>query len=276
MLISSSAMNQLPLWSGTPTVAKSSGNAQPKDGSPTCKCSRETFGCSTHPRGKDEWIWSQAVSLALRFRSLAKGLEQWTKEICGLQPHESLGKFNPNGSFLKTLVDLFPADTGGPSYPTFPASGMMRDGRVWELTKPAPRTDGKDGGYWPTPDANMGMRGGQNPDRINPERTFTLNDAIRMWPTPRAEHDSGKHRGKPDTLHSAVKTWPTPRASMSHGAGEHGQGGKDLQTEAGGTLHSRWVAWLMGWPLTWCDAVGGKKSRTSGGLRKKKKTGSQS
>lgn len=73
-------------------------------------------------------------------------------------------------------------------------------------------------------------------------------------PEPGAEHDSGKHRGKPDTLHSAVKTWPTPRASMSHGAGEHGQVGKDLQTDVGGTLNPTWVAWLMAFPLGWLNS----------------------
>ena len=38
----------------------------------------------------------------------------------------------------------------------------------------------------------------------------TLTDAIQLWPAPRAEHDSGKHRGQPDTLHSATKQWATP------------------------------------------------------------------
>jgi hypothetical protein len=31
-----------------------------------------------------------------------------------------------------------------------------------------------------------------------------------LWRTPRAEFDSGKHRGQTDTLHSAAKLWPTP------------------------------------------------------------------
>jgi site-specific DNA-cytosine methylase len=54
-----------------------------------------------------------------------------------------------------------------------------------------------------------------------------------QWATPRAEHDSGRHRGIADTLHSQVKQdWPTPRASESENrqtkaspsqlAGEHG------------------------------------------------------
>jgi hypothetical protein len=38
----------------------------------------------------------------------------------------------------------------------------------------------------------------------------------KLWPTPRAEFDSGKHRGSTDTLHSAAKLWPTPQAHDCH------------------------------------------------------------
>jgi hypothetical protein len=34
-----------------------------------------------------------------------------------------------------------------------------------------------------------------------------------LVPTPRAEFDSGGHRGRTDTLHSFVKMWPTPGAN---------------------------------------------------------------
>ena len=37
-----------------------------------------------------------------------------------------------------------------------------------------------------------------------------LENQVR-WATPRAEMDSGKHRGVPDTLHSQIKAWPTPQ-----------------------------------------------------------------
>ena len=41
-------------------------------------------------------------------------------------------------------------------------------------------------------------------------RPHDLLGQVKTWPTPRAEYDSGRHQGKPDTLHSAVKLWPTP------------------------------------------------------------------
>jgi hypothetical protein len=46
-------------------------------------------------------------------------------------------------------------------------------------------------------------------------------------PTPRAEHDSGRHRGKPDTLHSFVKMWPTPTAQTG-GDGQRPDGFRRL------------------------------------------------
>lgn len=265
-------MTQLPLWSGTPTVAPFSGNEPPKDGFQTCRCSRETFGCSIHPNTRDEWILFMRGSLALRLASLESGVEQWTNEICGLQPQESLGRFGPDGSFLKTSVDLFQADTGGPSYPTFPASGMMQDGRCWELTRPVPRTEESDGGAWPTPRA--GKSTNENEETWKKRRdagkvsTPPLSLAVRMWPTPRAEHDSGRHSGKPDTLHSAVKMFPTPAARDGrhpHADNseafkkrmEHPRGVSLVETiqrengGVGGTLNPTWVEWLMAWPLGW-------------------------
>jgi hypothetical protein len=49
----------------------------------------------------------------------------------------------------------------------------------------------------------------------------------KAWATPRAEHDSGGHRGTKDTLHSQIKT------------------------QATGKLNPRWVETLMGLPVGW-------------------------
>lgn len=57
-------------------------------------------------------------------------------------------------------------------------------------------------------------RSGQSSRWESPERSRNLNDQVAMFPTPRAEFDSGKHDGRPDTLHSFVKTFPTPTSSM--------------------------------------------------------------
>jgi hypothetical protein len=51
---------------------------------------------------------------------------------------------------------------------------------------------------------------------------------LQQWNTPRAEHDSGKHRGESDTLHSQVKT-----------------------LEPAKKLNPLFVTWLMGLPPQW-------------------------
>jgi hypothetical protein len=65
-------------------------------------------------------------------------------------------------------------------------------------------------------------------------------DPARLWPTPRAEYDSGKHRGSSDTLHSAIKS----------------------QYPSSGALNPTWVEWLMGYPLGWTDC-GDSATRSS-------------
>jgi hypothetical protein len=70
------------------------------------------------------------------------------------------------------------------------------------------------------------------------------------WATPRAEMDSGGHRGKPDTLHSQMKAWATPR-TMTGGTCKNGVQHCDLNSQAGMKLNPRWVETLMGLPVGW-------------------------
>jgi hypothetical protein len=81
-----------------------------------------------------------------------------------------------------------------------------------------------------------------------------------MWPTPRAEFDSGRHRGQPDTLHSAVKLWGTPTSRDHKDVGdmtnvpENGLLGRQVlndQEQVGMKLNSAWVSRMMGYPDGW-------------------------
>ena len=78
---------------------------------------------------------------------------------------------------------------------TWPRSGMTRNGIAYQLPTLAPLTEETESG---------------------------------LWPTPRAEYDSGKHKGKPDTLHSAVKMWPTPHGFSKDGGRSNGPSGNEL------------------------------------------------
>ena len=122
-----------------------------------------------------------------------------------------------------------------------------------------------------------------------------LDQAAKMWPTPRAEFDSGRHRGEPDTLHSAVKLWgtptsrdwkdgssvenvpengllgrqvvndakqfPTPQARDWKGAQGRAYKGESMDlpatvSAAGLKLNSAWVSRMMGYPDDWLTLDG--------------------
>ena len=92
----------------------------------------------------------------------------------------------------------------------------------------SPSTHGNRPEQWRTP-SDPSKRGGAQPAEKRAEggHTVNLEDQVMSWPTPRAEHDSGRHRGVTDTLHSAMKT------------------------AASGTLNPRWVEILMNLPVGW-------------------------
>jgi hypothetical protein len=99
---------------------------------------------------------------------------------------------------------------------------------------------------------------------------MTINDAVKMWPTPRAtdgskggrtEEGARKElaRGKNVDLGVAVKLVPTPTARDSKsgkGKTQSDRGrknGQSLSEVSGGQLNPQWVEWLMGFPDGWTD-----------------------
>jgi len=133
---------------------------------------------------------------------------------------------------------------------------------------------------FPTPDANCGNRGpAKDPAATHrpsgAQRQMTINDAVKMWPTPKAtdgskggrtEEGARKElaRGKNVDLGVAVKLWPTP-TSISPAKNGYNEAGNscglvairkrisDEDSQATGQLNPMWVEWLMGFPLGWTD-----------------------
>jgi hypothetical protein len=98
---------------------------------------------------------------------------------------------------------------------------------------------------WPTPDANCGNRGtSKNPSaKTRPsgaQKQLSLNDAVKMWPTPTA----GDSRGARNS--TAIR-----KDSQS----KHHEGTTltDAAVPTGGKLNLMWVEWLMAWPIGWTD-----------------------
>lgn len=108
---------------------------------------------------------------------------------------------------------------------------------------------------WATPRVSDGNGAGAHGEGGSDLRT-----QVAMFPTPRAEFDSGKHDGRPDTLHSFVKAFPTPNTPRAHecesSVGKHQPNRNqkelaDVVARDGGQLNPAWVELLMGWCLHW-------------------------
>lgn len=257
--------------SGTTTPVMSSESEPQKDGSPTCECTRETYGCSTHPNTRDEWIASMRDSLAriLAQPENAKELEKVRGRISTLKPLESFAKWNRDTSSWKTCQQSFLEECSQLSWETWPKSGLMRsDGSVYALPTLALTTTGTGGGVW------LGTQKAQM-NRVHSEafrkgRLPEPQEVVSIWPSPGAADYKGAAKPSACTqrrvengqanlcealMENMRKMWPTPRAG-NPGSRPNGKGGKILAEEVkksvsptGMPLNPTWVEWLMGWPL---------------------------
>ncbi len=216
--------------SGTPTAAPCSESAPPMDGSPACTCTRETSGCSIHPRGRDEWIAYMRASLAKISAWPAKA-PAWPVSAadCGARYGVPLASFDPLTSCLRTAQQSLAEDSTSCSR-TLPRLGTMLGGWCWELTTSAPLTVASAGGAVhgvPTPT----VCGNYNRKGASATSGDGLATWVANWPTPMArDHRTGD---RPESLRRA------------RGA----QVGLNDAAAPGGSLNPTWVAWLMGWPL---------------------------
>lgn len=131
---------------GIRTVANSSGKEPPKDGSPVCMCSRETFGCSTHPTGKEKWIASQAGSLAKILASLGKekGLEE-SGQDCGKKWQGSFAKYDQSTHSWRTFQHSL-HEALEPLLETWPRWGTVVPGVSLVPLMSVHRTEGNESG----------------------------------------------------------------------------------------------------------------------------------
>ena len=141
---------------------------------------------------------------------LAQGKEQELKESeadCGLNLQESLAKYDPATRLWRTRqCSLF--EVLGECLETFPKSGMMQDGVLWELTTWAPRTSEKECGFWRTPDAGAGGEisdekaadyAAGKPRKSGSAIQIRLCDQVRhrkLWPTPKCQDSRTALRGR--------------------------------------------------------------------------------
>ena len=227
-MTSSSATTPSAPSNGNPTAARSCASEPPTDGSPTCTCTRATFGCSIHPNTRDEWISSQrdflVRTLAMLERELvsAKAPEAgFTAKSCAL-----LAQYDRATCSWKTSQQSFLCSE--PSSVTWPRWGMTVDGCAYEHPQSARRIIGTGGGAWPTPRANDAEKRGN----IANDPRNGLPATVRWWATP-CSRDWRSEKRSPDAY---LKRLADKR-------------GTSLPFQIGGALNPTWIEWLMAWPL---------------------------
>jgi hypothetical protein len=197
-----------------------------------------TFKPLTENRGEELLTLYLAAFPVRTFPS--QGEEQGLTEKvpqCGITWRGWLAKFDPDSYSWKTAQCSF-IEESGECLETFPASGMTRDGLLWEQTRSERPTKGIERGLWRTPDTGGGgtsgiLKQGQNHRKNGQPIQIRLVDQVnnsRLWPTPvqRMYKDSGS-------------------------PSEYARNEIPLAAQVGGPLNPEWVEWLMGWPPGWTD-----------------------
>jgi len=196
-----------------------------------------------------------------------------------------LGSFAPGTRSLKTSQTCLMenGELGFSEFSgTFPRSGMMRSGTVYQLPSLA-RTITEIGcGFWPTPLAQEGKHGAPTEWEMTTDHAATreslrvqVNKRTFYWRTPDSSNggspkaflEGKRYRESGHAiqirLSDQVKMWPTPAASRCRGAPLNRYYGSPTYkrnldeavrtSEACGQLNPTWVEWLMGFPKDHTD-----------------------
>jgi hypothetical protein len=201
-----------------------------------------------------------------------------------------LGSFDPDTPSLKTSQTCLMenGEIGLSEYSgTFPRSGMMRSGTVYQLPNLARTITEIGSGLWPTPRAQEAKHAAPTDWEMNTDHAGTqgslrvqVNKRPFYWRTPdtgaggtpKALLEGKTHRQSGSAIQvrlaDQVKMWPTPNASDNRDRGcmedpsvqRRIKIGKQIglstavkETRQAGTLNPTWVEWLMGFPLGHTD-----------------------
>ena len=183
-----------------------------------------------------DWLTESLLDIrANRFPAPGKEVVKPTQGTSGHISEKQLELFDPDGASLKMSKDTSRWDSPR-SLAIWKKWVIKCRGEYSVRRRLALPTGAKECSYWRTMECG---------DSAN--RTFAINsrgepklsaqvkielEQVLAWPTPRA--DSGVSR-KPGTggkclAEEAKKHWPTPKKQNANSPGEHGFGGKDLQT----------------------------------------------
>ena len=217
---------------------------------------------------QSDWLQTELESMSLQAVSPAKTSqsqdskrEYKTEREAGYGQSAPvlLGSFSPDTPSLKTSQTCLMenGELGLSEYSgTFPRSGMMRSGTVYQLPNLA-RTITEIGSglsvtqeekfYWRTPDTGSGgtpkaLLEGKTHRESGHAIQVRLADQVKMWPTPSTRDYKGGYIG--GRIRNGKVSWDTLDVAVQH---------TDNQEKTNGTLNPTWVEWLMGFPLGHTD-----------------------
>jgi len=174
--------------------------------------------------GGERSISFPAGSPANRFQSPENRGENRTTGIYGPIPFALFEKSGPGSFFWKTSRGSLLPDTSEQFSGTFPPSGSMRNGRLFQRNNAALIIEGSAFGFWPTPRAQSATGARPNPS----EGGLGLQTKVKLFPTPcsydatpggpnnhykglgnMATHDPGALEDRP-TRRADGRLYPTP------------------------------------------------------------------
>lgn len=237
--------SQLSLLSGIDTPAKSSENEPKTDGSQACTCGKGMSDCLIHPSTPETWTAYMRASLALMCQQPEnKQALALRRAVASTEKFSaSLAWFDPDTCSLRMSQPSLLTDSQ-PSSVTLPRSGMLVNGRVYELPTVGQRTNATDGGVcFPTPTAsNMPCEGTVRIMRKQWQQgLMSLEEASAI-----AGRDVRKAQGKVPAL------FPTPTShDAKKGAypSEYNRNTPGIAVILGGKPSPMFQEWQMGWPI---------------------------
>ena len=257
----------------------------------------------SEPSPQSDWLQTELESMSSQEAfpaktSVLQGREQVLKASVvdsGQSAPVLLGSFDPDTQSLRTSQTCLMenGEIGLSEYSeTFPRSGMMQNGTVYQLPRLAPTITEIGYGLWPTPRAQEAKHAAPTEWEMTTDHAGTK-DSLRVqvnkrpfWPTPTAmtggegiapSHLDGSHgwslgaAAKDSLSQEPVRMWPKPTSRDYKGGyrtesliRQDGKSramdllpnavldGKGTETVTG-QLNPMWVEWLMGFPLDHTD-----------------------
>jgi hypothetical protein len=122
---------------------------------------------------------------------------------CGRRFAVLWAKWNPATFSWKTSLGYsMPAEDSATSSLTWPASGLMRNGSVYQLSRLVPRTIGKESGLWPTVQTTDAMMSRRHGYTFEGHAGTTLTDAVLI------HHDAMPDRQRGERIPSPLAPNP--------------------------------------------------------------------